>query len=98
VHSSLIGKVQKARQYAQEPERVRFDSFTVAFQGENDNHVVTYDHGKWHCTCHFFTGWGICCHSMALEHLLGVMVPVKQHFPEYVQTSFGTPPAAPGVH
>jgi hypothetical protein len=34
---------------------------------------------------------------MALEHLLGVMVPVKQHFPEYAQSAFGTP-AAPSVH
>ena len=27
-------------------------------------------------------GWKICCHTMAVEKLLGVMVPVKQTYPE----------------
>jgi hypothetical protein len=85
VQSSLIGKVQKAKQYAQEPERVHIDSLKVQFRGENGDHEVTYESGKWHCTCHFFAGWGICCHTMALERLLGVMVPVKQAYPESLQ-------------
>ena len=82
MQSSLIGKVQKAKQYAQEPERVRFESFSIAFSGENGDHAVTYDHGKWNCSCHFFAGWEICCHTMAVERLLGVMVSDKQNYPE----------------
>jgi hypothetical protein len=81
----LIGKVQKAKQYAQEPERIRFTSLSVEFHGENGDHRVTYDNGRWHCTCHFFEGWGICCHTMALERILGVMVPEKQAYPESLQ-------------
>jgi hypothetical protein len=80
VYSSLISKVQKAHQYAREPERIRFERFTVTIHGDNDNHRVSYDEGKWNCTCHFFAGWGICSHTMALEQILGVMIPVKQHF------------------
>ena len=85
MQSSLIGKVQKAKQYAQEPERIRFDSLRVAFRGDNGDHEVTFDGGTWNCTCHFFAGWGICCHTMALERLLGVMIPVKQAYPEGLQ-------------
>ena len=85
MQSSLIGKVQKAKQYAQEPERVRFESLKVQFRGENGDHEVTFDGGKWDCTCHFFAGWGICCHTMAMERLLGVMVPEKQVYPEGLQ-------------
>ena len=46
---------------------------------------MTYQEGKWHCTCHFFAGWGICSHTMALERMLGVMIPVKQAYPESLQ-------------
>ncbi|MBI3972153.1 MAG: hypothetical protein HY332_12755 [Chloroflexi bacterium] len=81
MYSSVIGKVQKAHQYAREPERIRVERLAVAFHGDNDDHQVSYEHGKWRCTCHFFAGWGICSHTMALEQLLGVMVPTKQHYP-----------------
>jgi len=86
MHSSLIGKIQKAKQYAQEPERVQFDRFSASFQGENDYHRVTYSAGVWSCTCHFFAGWGICAHTMAVERLLGVMVPIKQTFLDLAHT------------
>jgi hypothetical protein len=85
VQSSLIGKVQKAKQYAEEPERVRFEEIKLQFHGENGDHEVTYSEGKWNCTCHFFAGWGICCHTMAMERILGVMIPVKQAYPEGLQ-------------
>ncbi len=74
MHSSMIGKIEKARKYAAEPERVSFQSFKVKFAGDNDSHSVEYSEGKWHCTCHFFEGWQTCSHVMAMERLLGVMV------------------------
>ena len=43
MQSSLIGKVQKAKQYAQEPERIQFQQLKVQFHGENGDHDVTYD-------------------------------------------------------
>lgn len=85
MQSSLIGKVLKARQYAQEPERVKIDNLSLNFHGENDEHTVTYEQNQWHCSCHFFTGWGFCSHTMALEHLLGPMVPVKSVYPDSLQ-------------
>jgi hypothetical protein len=84
VYSSVIGKIHKAHQYAREPERIRIDQLRATIHGDNDEHVVTYTDGKWDCGCQFFHSWRICAHTMAVEELLGVMVPVKQHFPDPV--------------
>jgi hypothetical protein len=75
--SAMIGKIQKARLYAEEPERVNFEQFRATFKGTNSAHTVTFNQGAWHCTCHFFAGRGVCSHTMALERLLGVMVPAQ---------------------
>ena len=75
MQSSLIGKVEKAKNYAREPERVTFAAFEVNFRGENDTHATGYCDGKWHCSCRFFAEWTICSHTMALEKILGNMLP-----------------------
>ena len=69
--SSMIGKIAKAKQYAQEPERIQFSQFEASFQGENDTHTIHYDHGAWSCDCHFFADHGACSHTMAAERVLG---------------------------
>ncbi|HEX77407.1 MAG TPA: hypothetical protein G4O03_03220 [Dehalococcoidia bacterium] len=75
MQSSLIGKVEKARRYAQEPERVTFRELSATFRGEHDTYTVGYKSGRWQCTCRFFAGWGLCSHTMALQRLLGQMLP-----------------------
>jgi len=77
MQSSLIGKIEKAKRYVAEPERVSISSFSAEFRGENDSHVVELSDGKWHCNCHFFSEWGECVHVMTLERLLGRMLPVS---------------------
>ena len=77
MQSSLIGKVQKANRYAQEPERINIAELKLQFRGENGDHTVRFASGKWHCSCDFFAGWQFCCHTMALERVLGVMVTVE---------------------
>ena len=81
MNSSLIGKVQKAHQYAHEPERARIKDLTVRFDGDNGTHTVRYEGGAWNCDCHFFAGWDICCHTMGVELLLGAMIPTRQRYP-----------------
>jgi hypothetical protein len=77
VNSSVIGKVEKARRYSQERDRMRFTNFSVDFRGDNDDHKVQFADGKWDCTCDFFVaGHGACAHTMALERVLDQMVPV----------------------
>jgi hypothetical protein len=75
MNSSLIGKIEKAHRYALQPERITFTSFEATFRGENDSHTVSLENGKWHCTCHFFVGWNVCSHTMAMEKILKPMLP-----------------------
>lgn len=75
MNSSVIGKIEKAKRYARERERMQFRALHVHFRGENDEHEVSLADGKWHCTCEFFAGHGTCAHSMALEHVLEGMLP-----------------------
>ena len=75
MQSSLIGKIEKAKRYAQEPERVTFSGLSVKFRGENNDYTTEYKEGKWHCSCGFFSSWGVCSHTMALEKILSNMLP-----------------------
>ncbi len=80
MHSSLIGKVEKARVYARERHRMKIDGLHVAFHGENSDHEVSLVDGKWSCNCDFFDSWDVCSHTMALERILEGMVP-RQEIP-----------------
>ncbi len=75
MQSSLIGKVEKAKRYAQETERITFSELSVKFRGENDDYIINYKEGQWHCSCNFFSSWGLCSHTMALERILSNMLP-----------------------
>jgi hypothetical protein len=75
MQSSLIGKIEKAKRYAQETGRITFSELSVEFRGDNDNYTTEYKDGKWHCSCHFFSSWGLCSHTMALERILKDMLP-----------------------
>ena len=75
MQSSLIGKIEKAKRYAQETDRITFSELAVKFRGEHDDYTTSLKDGKWHCSCNFFSGWGLCSHTMALERILGNMLP-----------------------
>jgi len=75
MYSSLIGKIEKAKRYAQDRDRVTFNSFSANFRGDNDTHLVEYKEGQWSCTCYFFSIHGLCSHTMALQRMLEGMVP-----------------------
>lgn len=77
MNSSMIGKIEKARRYAEEPERARIQHLEVKFQGEHDLYHVGYHEGTWTCDCHSFSALhaGTCSHIMAMERLLGQMIP-----------------------
>jgi hypothetical protein len=75
MQSSLIGKIEKAKRYAQEKDRVTFYELAVKFRGENSDYNTGYKDGKWHCTCSFFSKWGLCSHTMAMEKILAEMLP-----------------------
>ena len=72
--SGMIGKILKAKQYAQERDRIEFTQFAVTLHGENSDHQVTYDEGHWNCECSYFRSHGVCSHTMALERVLEGMI------------------------
>ena len=84
MHSSLIGKIEKAHRYAQEPERISFSELEVSFQGAHSTYNTGYKDGHWHCSCSFFSKWGLCSHTMALQKLLSPMLPKEALFAEDV--------------
>ena len=75
--TGMIGKLQKAKMYASEPERIQFEKLQVRFDGNNNDHVVTLQDGAWQCTCDFFQTRQRCSHTMALEIILEKMLPEK---------------------
>ena len=82
--SGMIGKILKAKQYAEERDRIEFNEFSVTLRGENSDHQVTYDRGTWNCTCSYFASHGVCSHTMALERVLDGMLqePTQETVPE----------------
>ncbi|HUG47335.1 MAG TPA: SWIM zinc finger family protein [Candidatus Limnocylindria bacterium] len=89
MHSSVIGKIEKANRYARETDRITIDRLSLTFRGDNDTHRVALDADRWQCTCHYFESWNACAHVLALQKIMGQMLP------EEAQTSFfGAPQAA----
>ncbi len=77
MYSSVISKIEKAHRYAREPERIKFQAFSASFQGSHDEYTVTLSDTGWHCSCHTFETHlaGTCSHIMAIQHILGGMLP-----------------------
>ena len=91
MHSSLIGKVEKANRYARELDRISIDRLALTFRGDNDTHHVSLDADQWHCTCHYFESWGGCVHLLTLQKVFGVMLP------DEAQVSIFSPAEAPAT-
>jgi hypothetical protein len=72
--TSLINKIQKARDYAMEPERITFHTLTIEFQGDNNIYTLALGADGWSCTCPGFQKYGICPHVMAVEKLFKPML------------------------
>jgi hypothetical protein len=89
MHSSVIGKIEKANRYARETDRISIDRLSLTFRGDNDSHRVALDADRWQCTCHYFENYQTCAHVLAMQKILGQMLP------EEAQTSFfGAPQEA----
>ena len=71
----MIGKIQKAKHYAEERGRFQFKKFELTFVGDNNPHEVQFENGVFHCDCEFFISHQRCVHTMALERILKDMIP-----------------------
>ncbi len=80
---NVVSDVEKASRYAEEKDRIQFQSFKVTFQGTNNDHTVVYDQGQWDCDSVSFKLRGVCSHTMAMERLLkGMVQPMPAHVTE----------------
>jgi hypothetical protein len=70
----MIGKIEKAKRYAEDRTRFRFNKFDLTFHGDNNDHRVAYDNGEFNCDCEFFLTHKRCGHTMAIEILLKDML------------------------
>jgi hypothetical protein len=75
MYSSLISKIEKAKRYAEEPERITFESFDVRFRGDNGSHRVALKGNEWVCECDHFRTSGLCVHVMTLQRVLASHLP-----------------------
>ena len=80
--SSIIGKIDKAKRYAEEKDRVTITSLKSTFHGNHKTHEVAFDASSWHCRCHFFTSRGVCRHTVALQRILEDMLVRGPHAAE----------------
>ena len=74
MHSSIIGKIDKARRYSEEKDRVSITSLKATFQGDHNAYAVYFESGSWHCECRSFLTRGMCSHTMALQRMLEEML------------------------
>ena len=75
MNSSLISKVQKARIYAAEHERIRINGFTCRVRGDNSSHAVSLIEGELRCDCLFYRAHAACSHTMAMQRVMHDMLP-----------------------
>ena len=72
----MIGKVQKAKRYAQERERFHLETLEIAVDGTNNQHRVVLKGGTLTCTCDFYQSREYCSHTMAIEEIMKGMEPL----------------------
>jgi hypothetical protein len=74
MHSSVIGKIEKANRYARELDRITIDGLSLTFRGDNDTHRITLDADRWQCNCHYFESFKTCAHVLTMQKILGQML------------------------
>jgi hypothetical protein len=63
--------VEKAKRYADEPDRITIQGVEVEFRGNNATHRVGLRGDEWHCECDHFQVHALCAHVMTLQRVFG---------------------------
>jgi len=71
MNSSFISMVEKAKRYAEEPERITIQDVEVEFRGNNGTHRTGLRGDEWHCECDHFQAHALCAHVMTLQRVFG---------------------------
>ncbi len=78
MHSSIISRIEKARTYAEEKERVNITTLNATFRGNHSKYDLSLDEAGWHCSCTSFGVRAMCSHTMAVERMLEGMVRAQE--------------------
>lgn len=78
MNSAMISKIEKARRYAEEPERVRIHELEVDFNGDHASYVVSMNGTSFSDSSPGFQSTGTSAHIMALQRLLHDMLTEDQ--------------------
>lgn len=86
MNSSMIGKIEKAHRYAQEQNRISFNSFEATISGDNDEYHVQLTPDGWECSCHTFQSQVLetCSHVMAMQLILGRMLKDSDRYTDQI--------------
>ena len=74
MNSTYISKVEKARTYAEEKDRVTITGLEASFRGNHNSYQVACEAGQWRCSCSSFFSRAFCSHIMALQRMLEGML------------------------
>ena len=74
MHSSIISKIEKAKMYAEERDRVSITNLSATFRGNHNSYEVSLDGDSWQCGCPFYATHSMCSHTMALQRMLEGML------------------------
>ena len=72
--TSLVRKMEKAKDYAAQEGRVTLMNCEATFRDNNSNHKISCESGEWSCTCYYFNSRAECSHTMATKMMLSDMV------------------------
>lgn len=72
--TSMINKIQKSKEYAEEPQRATILTLAIEFKGDNNAYNIALAPDGWSCSCPGFNKYGICPHIMSLEKLFQPML------------------------
>ena len=95
MNSSLISKIEKAKRYAEEPNRVQFQALEATFRGDNGTHTIRLSGDEWICECDHFQVHGLCSHVMTLQRLYAANLSDAARFTQATCPVSGSPLCLP---
>lgn len=70
--SAFLGKIEKARRYLAEPERFAMTKVGIVVRSEHGLRNLSFENGRWSCSCEFNQQYQICSHALAVEEFVRI--------------------------
>ena len=80
MNSTFISMVDKAKRYADEPQRISLTGLQVDLRGNNDIHHVTLTGDQWSCGCDHFQTHALCAHVMTMQRVFSTYLSAETRY------------------